>query len=100
MAVLRDGGLVAGHIDTTLIARVAAGRSVRIYIGQRIIQYITVPVKALTTTSAPAMTDAIASTLLRSSLTAFAVGGKPASWLSILSILCHFHGLLFATNAE
>ena len=23
-------------------------------------------------------------------------GGKPASWLSMLSILCHFHGLLFA----
>ena len=23
-------------------------------------------------------------------------GGKPASWLSTLSILCHFHGLLFA----
>ena len=22
-------------------------------------------------------------------------GGKPASWLSTLSILCHFHGLLF-----
>jgi hypothetical protein len=22
--------------------------------------------------------------------------GKPASWLSMLSILCHFHGLLFA----
>src|SRR5216683_1787082 len=22
-------------------------------------------------------------------------GGKPASWLSMLSILCHFHGLLF-----
>src|SRR5258708_27515498 len=22
-------------------------------------------------------------------------GGKPASWLSVLSILCHFHGLLF-----
>src|SRR5271163_1742673 len=26
-------------------------------------------------------------------------GGKPASWLSVLSILCHFHGLLFAANA-
>ena len=23
-------------------------------------------------------------------------GGKPASWLYMLSILCHFHGLLFA----
>src|SRR5450631_2070217 len=23
-------------------------------------------------------------------------GGKPASWLSMLSMLCHFHGLLFA----
>jgi hypothetical protein len=23
-------------------------------------------------------------------------GGKPASWLSTLSILCHFHGLLFS----
>jgi hypothetical protein len=23
-------------------------------------------------------------------------GGKPVSWLSMLSILCHFHGLLFA----
>jgi hypothetical protein len=23
-------------------------------------------------------------------------GGKPVSWLSALSILCHFHGLLFA----
>jgi hypothetical protein len=23
-------------------------------------------------------------------------GGRPASWLSMLSILCHFHGLLFA----
>jgi hypothetical protein len=23
-------------------------------------------------------------------------GGKPAFWLSMLSILCHFHGLLFA----
>jgi len=23
-------------------------------------------------------------------------GGKPALWLSMLSILCHFHGLLFA----
>ena len=22
-------------------------------------------------------------------------GGKPASWLSMLSILCHFHGLLW-----
>src|ERR1700691_2524749 len=22
-------------------------------------------------------------------------GGKPASWLSILSIFCHFHGLLW-----
>src|SRR5579859_349191 len=22
-------------------------------------------------------------------------GGKPAPWLSMLSILCHFHGLLF-----
>jgi hypothetical protein len=25
-------------------------------------------------------------------------GGKPASWLSMLSILCHFHGLLFARH--
>lgn len=25
-------------------------------------------------------------------------GGKPASWLSVLSILWHFHGLLFARN--
>src|ERR1035437_2231686 len=23
-------------------------------------------------------------------------GGKPASWLSMLSILCHFHGLLWS----
>ena len=26
-------------------------------------------------------------------------GGKPASWLSMLSILCHFHGLLLAREA-
>ena len=26
----------------------------------------------------------------------FIMRGKPASWLSMLSILCHFHGLLFA----
>jgi hypothetical protein len=25
-------------------------------------------------------------------------GGKPASWLSMISILCHFHGLLFARH--
>jgi hypothetical protein len=25
-------------------------------------------------------------------------GGKPASWLSMLSILCHFHDLLFARH--
>ena len=25
-------------------------------------------------------------------------GGKPASWLSMLSILCHFHGLLWKTR--
>ena len=25
-------------------------------------------------------------------------GGKPASWLSMLSILCHFHGLLWKTH--
>src|SRR5271156_7067296 len=25
-------------------------------------------------------------------------GGKPASWLSMLSILCHFHGLLSLRN--
>jgi hypothetical protein len=25
-------------------------------------------------------------------------GGKPASWLSMLSILCHFHGLRFARH--
>jgi hypothetical protein len=25
-------------------------------------------------------------------------GGKPASWLSMLSILCHFHGLLFGRH--
>jgi hypothetical protein len=26
-------------------------------------------------------------------------GGKPALWLSMLSILCHFHGLLFRGSA-
>jgi hypothetical protein len=25
-------------------------------------------------------------------------GGKPALWLSMLSILCHFHGLLFEAD--
>jgi hypothetical protein len=24
-------------------------------------------------------------------------GGKPVSWLSMLSTLCHFHGFAFAT---
>ena len=27
-------------------------------------------------------------------------GGKPALWLSMLSILCHFHGLLFARRGD
>jgi hypothetical protein len=27
-------------------------------------------------------------------------GGKPASWLSMLSTLCHFHGLLFARQMQ
>jgi hypothetical protein len=27
-------------------------------------------------------------------------GGKPASWLSMLSILCHFHGLLWKRALE
>src|SRR5580692_1377303 len=27
-------------------------------------------------------------------------GGKPAIWLSMLSILCHFHGLLWRRGSE
>src|ERR1700686_1914569 len=27
-------------------------------------------------------------------------GGKPASWLSMLSILCHFHGLLWKRRSQ
>src|ERR1019366_785825 len=27
-------------------------------------------------------------------------GGKPASWLSMLSILCHFHGLLLKRASQ